>query len=81
MDINYTTEETRSIIDNKEIELLIIVSIETLKRQKTKYGKDEVFKVVKDTTEENITRDIFDKTLDSLIKSDSVKCSLILNRT
>ena len=81
MDINYTTEETRSIIDNKEVELLIIVPIETLKRQKTKYGKDEVFKVVKDTTEENITRDIFDKTLDSLIKSDSVKCSLILNRT
>ena len=31
--------------------------------------------------EDNITRHIFDKTLDSLIESGSVKCSLISNRT
>ena len=61
--------------------MLIIASIETLKRQKSKCGKDEVFKLVKDTTEESITRDILDKTLDSLIESGSVKCSLIPNRT
>ena len=61
--------------------MLIIASIETLKRQKSKCGKDEVFKLVRDTIEENITRDIFDKTLDSLIESGSVKCSLISNRT
>ena len=61
--------------------MLIIASIETLKRQKSKCRKDEVFKSVKDTIEENITRDIFDKTLDSLIGSGSEKCSLISNRT
>ena len=61
--------------------MLIIASIETLERQKSKCGKDEVFKLVKDTIEESITRDIFDKTLDSLIESGSVKCSLIPNRT
>ena len=60
-------------------EVLFIASIETLKRQKSKCGKDDVFKSVKDTIEENITREIFDKTLDSLIGS--VKCSLNSNRT
>ena len=61
--------------------MLIIASIEILKRQKSKCGKDEVLKLMKDTTEENITREILDKTLDSLIESGSVKCSLISNRT
>ena len=44
-----------NIIDDKEKEVLIIVSVETLKRQKSKCGKDEVFigryKLVKDTIE------------------------------
>ena len=65
MNINCTIEEIPNIIDDKEIEVLIIASNETLKRQKSKYGKDEVSKLVKDTIEENITRDIFGKTLDS----------------
>ena len=81
MDINYTTEEIPNTIDDKEIEVLIIASIETLKHQKSKCGKDEVFKLVKDTIEENITRDIFNKALKSLIECGSVKCSLISNRT
>ena len=67
MDISCTTEQVPNIIDDKEIEVLIIVSIETLKREKSKWSKDEVFKLVKDTIEGSITRDIFDKILDSLI--------------
>ena len=81
MDINYTTEEIPNTIDDKEIEVLIIASIETLKHQKSKCGKDEVFKLVKDTIEENINRDIFDKVLESLIESGSKNCSFISNRT
>ena len=77
MNINCTIEEIPNIIDDKEIEVLIIASNDTLKRQKNEYGKDEVSKLVKDAIEEDITRDIFDKTLDSLIESGSVKCSFI----
>ena len=73
MDISCTTEQVLNIIDDKEIEVLIIVSIETLKREKSKWSKDEVFKLVKDTIEGSITRDIFDKILDSLIESGSVE--------
>ena len=65
MNVNCTIEEILNIIDDKEIEVLIIALNEILKRQKSKYGKDEVSKFVKDTIEENITREIFDKTLDS----------------
>ena len=81
MDISYTTEEIPNTIDDKEIEVLIIALIKTLKHQKSKCGKDEVFILVKYTTEENITRDIFDKALESLIESGSVKCSFTSNRT
>ena len=73
MDISCTTEQVPNIIDDKEIEVLIIVSIETLNREKSKWSKDEVFKLVKDTIEGSITRDIFDKILDSLIESGSVE--------
>ena len=68
-------------IDDKEREVHIITLIETLKHQKSKCSKDEVFKLVKDTIKENITTDIFDKALESLIESGSVKCSFISNRT
>ena len=61
--------------------MFIIASVETLKRQKSKCGKDEVFVLAKDAINESITRDIFDETLNSLLESDSVECSLISNRT
>ena len=43
------------ILTTKEIEFLIIASIETLKRQNKKCGKGEVFALVKDSLEEAIT--------------------------
>ena len=46
------TDETRNChvnIDNKEIELLIIATTETIKRQNKKCGKDEVFALVNDS--------------------------------
>ena len=46
------TDETRNShvnIDNKEIELLIIATTETIKRQNKKCGKDEVFALVNDS--------------------------------
>ena len=45
-----------------------------------KCGKDEVLKLVQDSLEENISRESFDKTLQSLIDSDFVKSNSISNR-
>ena len=68
-------------IDNKEIELLIIVSIETLKRQKKKCGKNEAFGLVKDSLEQAITMESFEKSLELLKASHSIKCNIISNST
>ena len=68
-------------IGDKEIEFLIIASIETPKRQNKKCGKDEVFALVKDSLEETITMESFEKCLALLQASNSIKCNIISNRT
>ena len=74
------TEKAPRNIEHKELETLIVASIETLKRQKMKCGKDEVRKLVQDSLEENISRESFDKTLQLLIDDNSVKSNSISNR-
>ena len=68
-------------IGEKEIELLIIVSIETFKRQNKKCGKDEVFALVKDSLEEAITMESLEKYLALLQASNSIECNIVSNRT
>ena len=67
-------------IDIKEIELLIIASIKTLKHQNKKCGKDEVFALVKDSLQEAITMESFEKSSALLQANNSVKCNIISNR-
>ena len=57
----------------KKWSLLLQTMIETLKRQKSKCSKSEVFRLGKDTMKGNVNIEIFDKTLDSLIESVSAK--------
>ena len=80
---NVVDETTNSHvnIDDKEIELLIIASIEIFKRQNRKSGKDKVFVLVKDSLEEAITMESFEKSLALLQASNSIKCNIISNRT
>ena len=68
-------------VDGKEIELIIIASIETLKRQNKKCAKDEVIAPVKDSLEETITMEGFEKSSALLQASRSIKCNIISNRT
>ena len=78
---NVVDETTNSHvnIDNKEIERLIIASVETLKRQSKKCGKDEVFTLVKGSLEEAIAMGSFEKSLELLKASRSIKCIIISN--
>ena len=80
---NTTYSNTVKIIVGKswkELEILIVASIETLKRQKMKCGVDEVPKLVQDSLGENISRESFDKTLRLLIDNNSVKSNSVLSR-
>ena len=56
------TDEAPRNIEHKELETLIIASIETLKRHKMKCAIGEVWKLVQDSLEENISLKSFDKT-------------------
>ena len=80
---NVVDETTNSHvnIDDKEIELLIIASVETLKRQNKKCGKNEIFAQVKDFLEEAIIMKSFEKSLALLQANNSIKCNIISNRT
>ena len=80
---NVVDETTNSHvnIDDKEIELLIIASVETLKRQNKKCGKNEIFTLVKDFLEEAIIMKSFEKSLALLQANKSIKCNIISNCT
>ena len=68
-------------IENDEVELLIIASIQALKRKKKRCGRDEVFELVKDSTHDNtVTKETFDKLLNQLINSYSVELNTVGNR-
>ena len=68
-------------IENDEAELLIIASIQTLKRKNKRCGGDEVFELVKASTDDDtVTKETFDKLLNQLINSNSVKLNTVGNR-
>ena len=68
-------------IENDEVELLIIASIQALKRKNKRCGKDEVFELVKDSTDDDrVTKETFDKLLNQLINSNPVKLNTVGNR-
>ena len=68
-------------MENYEVELLIIASIQTLKRKNKRRGRDEVFELVKDSTyDDTVTKETFDKLLNQLINNNSVKLNTVGNR-
>ena len=60
------------IITERELEVLIITSIHTLKRGKIKCGREDVCNLVKESLDYEISIDDYHKTLNSLIESKSV---------
>ena len=54
----------------EELEILIIASIQTLKRSNKKCGKDEVIQLVKNSLEKEISREIFE---DQSVKLNALK--------
>ena len=67
-------------VDEKELEILIIATIATLKRKKKKCGLEEVFNLVKISLETGLTRENFNECLGNLISNKSVKHITINSR-
>ena len=68
-------------IENGDVKLLIIASIQTLKRKNERCGRDEVFELAKDFNDDDtVTKETFNKLLNQLINSNSVKINTVGNR-
>ena len=63
------------------METLIVASIQTLKRNNKKCGKEEVFRLVQESVESEVTKEIFEERLDALVESHSVNIKLLGTRT
>ena len=67
-------------VDEKELEILIIATIATLKIKNKKCGRKEVFNLVKISLETRLTRENFNECLRNLISNKSVKHITINSR-
>ena len=61
----------------KDFEILVIVSIQTLKRENKKCGREEVYRLVNDSINKDITREAFELILNSMIDDHSVNLNVI----
>ena len=60
------------IINERELEVLNITSIHILKRGKKKRGREDVYNLVRESLDYEISKDDYHKTLNSLIENNSV---------
>ena len=67
------------LLNGKAFETLIIASVRTLKRENKKCGREEVSKLVDDTLCNEICKDLFNETLDSLVEKQFIKCNIVSN--
>ena len=67
-------------VEEKDLKMLIIARIQTLKRGNKKCGKEEVFNLVKDLIDGVIKKEVFNYLLDILVQKQSLKRSKIGNQ-
>ena len=72
---NFSTPTVQDI----ELEMLIIASIQTLKRGNKKCGKDEVFRLFRDSVD-YVSKETFNKILGLLIQNQSIRLNIVGNR-
>ena len=66
-------------VEEKELDMLIIASIRTLKRGNEKCGNKEAFNLAKDSIDGVIKKEVFNNLLDILVQNQSVKRNKIGN--
>ena len=72
------TEETNNhFVNYKGLEILVIASIQTLKRGNKKCGREEFYRLVNDSLNKDITREAFELILNSMIDNHSVNLNVI----
>ena len=57
------------IVEGRDLETLIVASIQTLKRNNKKRGKEEVLRLVQESIDSEVTKEHFEELLQSCAKS------------
>ena len=68
-----SSNDNNTNINRMELEILIIASIQSLKRNNKKCGNEEVFEIVLESLDNPIDRSYFDETIETLIQNKKVK--------
>ena len=71
-----TDETNNHCVNDKDLEILVIAFIQTLKRGNKKCGR-EVYRLVNDSLNKDITREAFGLILNSMIGNHSVNLNVI----
>ena len=69
------------IVEGKDFETLTVALTETLKHNNKKCDKEDVFRLVQESVENEVTKKIFEEWLDALVESHSVKIKVLGTRT
>ena len=75
-----TDETNNHFVNNKDLEILVIASIQTSKRGNKKCGRKEVYRLVNDSLNKDITREAFELILNSFEDNHSVNLNVIGKR-
>ena len=75
-----TDETNNHFVNEKDLEILVIASIQTLKRGNKKCGREEVYRLVNNSLNKDITREAFELILNPMIKNHSVNLNVIGKR-
>ena len=76
-----SSNDNNTNINRMELEILIIASIQSLKRNNKKCGNEEVFELVLESLDNPIDRSYFDETNEALIQNKKVKMSCYANKS
>ena len=75
-----TNETNNPFVNDKDLEILVIASIQTLTRGNKKYRREEVYRLVNDSLNKVITTEAVKLILNSMIDNHSVNLNVIGKR-
>ena len=73
-------EANNHFVNYKDLKILVLASIQTLKRENKKCGREEVYRLVNDSINKDITEEVFELILNSMIDNHSVNLNVIGKR-
>ena len=75
-----TDEANNHFVNDKDLNILVLASIQTLKRENKECGREEVYSLVNASINKDITREVFELILNSMIDNHSVNLNVIGKR-